>query len=76
MLYYYVYLIINKLFTKVTVLLMENNAQNNESSVIFGRNPVLEAIKSGREIDRLYIAHGTKGGSVTEIIARCSQKGI
>jgi len=55
---------------------MENNAQNNESSVIFGRNPVLEAIKSGREIDRLYIAHGTKGGSVTEIIAKCSQKGI
>lgn len=47
-----------------------------ESNVIFGRNPVLEAIRSGREIDRLYVAHGVKSGSVSEIIAKCSQRGI
>jgi len=47
-----------------------------ESNVIFGRNPVLEILRSGREIDRLYVAHGTKSGSISEIIAKCSQRGI
>ncbi|MCQ2735566.1 MAG: 23S rRNA (guanosine(2251)-2'-O)-methyltransferase RlmB, partial [Alphaproteobacteria bacterium] len=54
----------------------ENKQSNNNSNVIYGRNPVLEAIRSGREIDRLYVAHGAKSGSVSEIIAKCSQKGI
>ena len=52
---------------------MENNSDKN---IICGRNPVLEAIRSGREIDRLFVAHGVGGGSVTEIIAKCKAKGI
>lgn len=55
---------------------MENDSATKETSVIYGRNPVIEAIRSGREIDRLYIAHGVKSGSVSEIIAKCSKKGI
>ena len=50
--------------------------KDNDSSIVFGRNPVLEVIRSGREIDRLYIAHGAKSGSISEIIAKCSAKGI
>ena len=46
------------------------------SNIICGRNPVLEALRSGREIDRLFVAHGTGGGSVTAIIAKCRAKGI
>lgn len=46
------------------------------SNIICGRNPVLEALRSGREIDRLLVAHGTGGGSVTAIIAKCRTKGI
>lgn len=46
------------------------------SNIIYGRNPVLEALRSGREIDRLLVAHGTGGGSVTAIIAKCRAKGI
>ncbi len=45
-------------------------------NIICGRNPVLEAIRSGREIDRLLVAHGVSGGSVTAIIAKAKQKGI
>ena len=45
-------------------------------NIICGRNPVLEAVRSGREIDRLLVAHGVSGGSVTAIIAKCKQKGI
>ncbi len=55
---------------------MENDSKTNESFVIFGRNPVLEALRSGREIDRLYVAYGEKNGSISEIIAKCSKKGI
>ncbi len=51
----------------------ENSLNNN---IICGRNSVLEAIRSGREIDRLLIAHGVTGGSVTAIIAKCSAKGV
>ena len=55
-----------------------NKMFSNErsSNIICGRNSVLEALRSGREIDRLFIAHGVSGGSVTEIIAKCKAKGI
>ncbi len=46
------------------------------NNIIAGRNAVTEAIRSGREIDRLLICHGTEGGSVTAIIAKCKAKGI
>lgn len=55
---------------------MENKEQNFNSNIICGRNPVMEAIRSGREIDRLLVAHGVSGGSVAAIIAKCSQRGI
>lgn len=45
-------------------------------NLICGRNPVLEAVRSGREIDRLLVAHGVNGGSVTAIIAKCKAKNI
>lgn len=55
---------------------MENKNTEQFGSVICGRNPVLEAVRSGREIDRLLVAHGVSGGSVTAIIAKCKAKGI
>ncbi|MEE0808130.1 MAG: 23S rRNA (guanosine(2251)-2'-O)-methyltransferase RlmB [Acutalibacteraceae bacterium] len=53
---------------------MEN--ENKQNNIICGRNPVLEAVRSGREIDRLLVAHGVSGGSVAAIIAKCSARGI
>ena len=55
---------------------MENKFNGNMGNIICGRNPVLEAVRSGREIDRLLVAHGVGGGSVTAIIAKCNAKGI
>ncbi len=58
---------------------MEFNKENPDSkqgNIIYGRNPVMEALRSGREIDRLLIAHGVSGGSVTAIRAKCSARGI
>lgn len=54
-------------------MLESTDKQNN---IICGKNPVLEALRSGREIDRLLVAHGAGGGSIKEIIAKCSKKGI
>lgn len=52
---------------------MEKEQGNN---IIAGRNPVTEVLRSGREIDRLLVAHGQTGGSVAAIIAKCRDKGI
>ena len=58
------------------IKVMENEKNEQTSNIICGRNPVLEAVRSGREIDRLLVAHGVSGGSVTAIIAKCNQRGI
>ena len=55
---------------------MENKNEMQQNNIICGRNPVLEAVRSGREIDRLLVAHGVSGGSVTAIIAKCIARGI
>lgn len=44
--------------------------------IIIGRNAVTEAIRSGREIDSIYIAKGSRGGSLTPIIAKANKNGI
>lgn len=44
--------------------------------LIIGRNPVMEAIKSGRNIDTLYVSKGEKQGSIGKIIALCRESGI
>lgn len=43
---------------------------------IFGRNPVLEAIKNGREIDKIMIKKGGVEGSLNVIIKKAKEKGI
>lgn len=43
---------------------------------IFGRNPVLEAIKSGRDIEKILIKKGGIEGSLNAIIKKAREKGI
>lgn len=45
-------------------------------NIIFGRNPVLEAIASGMEIDKIIIKKGGREGSIIPILKKASQKGI
>ena len=54
----------------------QENLDSKQGNIIYGRNPVMEALRSGREIDRLLIAHGVTGGSVTAIRAKCAARGI
>jgi len=46
------------------------------ANLIEGRNPVLEALKSGREIDKLFIQSGQLEGSIRQIIALAREKNI
>ena len=43
---------------------------------IEGRNSVLELLKSGKDINRLYIQNGEKHGSILEIIAIAKERRI
>ena len=52
--------------------------KNNEvkSDVIAGRNPVSEAIRSNRPIDKILVARGEKSGAVVGILAKAKDKQI
>ena len=52
----------------------EKNTDQNE--LIIGRNPITEALKSGRELNQLFVARGERSGSIGKIIALAKQKGI
>ena len=41
-----------------------------------GRNAVLELLKSGREIENIYVSSGEKEGSITRIIAQAKSRGV
>lgn len=45
-------------------------------SMVIGRNPVLEALKAGRPINRIFIARGAGEGSIRAIVARAREAGI
>lgn len=50
-------------------------ANSNVENIIAGRNPVIEAIKSGREIEKIYMAAGAEG-SVVKIRAMAKDAGV
>ena len=50
---------------------MENSAE-----VVVGRNSVMEALKSGRSVNKVLVAKGEKQGSIKEIIALARSNGL
>ncbi len=52
----------------------ENNTSLDD--LLIGRNAVLEALNSGREINTLILAKGEHGGSIGTIISKCKDKGV
>ncbi|MBR2876350.1 MAG: 23S rRNA (guanosine(2251)-2'-O)-methyltransferase RlmB [Clostridia bacterium] len=53
-----------------------HNERENEKDVIFGRNSVAEAIKSGRPLDSVMVARGERSGSIPKIVADAKKAGI
>ncbi len=43
---------------------------------IIGRNPVMEAIRAGHEIDKIFVKKGAAEGSIVSIIKKAKERGI
>ena len=52
------------------------NERVERDDIIFGRNPVSEAIRSGRAIDSVLVAKGNQSGAITGILAKAREKKI
>ncbi len=52
----------------------KNTFSGEEQDIIIGRNSVAEALRSGREIDTLYIAKGDRSGSIGLIIGLARER--
>lgn len=50
--------------------------QGERNDIIAGRNPVMEAIRSGRSIESVLVAKGERNGSVVAIVAKAKQRDI
>lgn len=55
---------------------MKDNKDGFNSDVISGRNPVSEAIRSGRPIDKILVARGEKSGAIVGILAKAKDRQI
>ncbi|MDW0116728.1 23S rRNA (guanosine(2251)-2'-O)-methyltransferase RlmB [Sporosarcina thermotolerans] len=49
---------------------------NQESELIGGKNPVAEALRSGRELNKIWIAEGLNKKSIGEILSLAKQSGV
>ena len=47
-----------------------------DEGVCYGRNAVLELLKSGKDVDKIYVKSGEVEGSVTLIISKAKERGI
>lgn len=52
----------------------ENNGENE--NIIEGRNPVIEVLKSGRTVEKLFVAKGAIEGSLKVILSMAKDNGI
>lgn len=55
---------------------MKKDEFEKGEDIIAGRNPVTEALKSGRAIERLLISKGEMSGAVKVIVAKAKDRGI
>lgn len=54
----------------------KNEKHEEHENIICGRNPVLEALRSERTVDKILIASGEREGSVLKIMAMAKEEGI
>ncbi|WHH61419.1 23S rRNA (guanosine(2251)-2'-O)-methyltransferase RlmB [Petroclostridium sp. X23] len=61
---------------KKQIVKEEDIASEEVQDKLEGRNPVMEALKSGREINKIFIQKGEREGSIVKIIAMAKEKRI
>ena len=50
--------------------------QNSDMSVIYGRNAVLEALKSDKEFDKIFVKKGEREGFIKLLVAKARERNI
>ena len=68
--------ILRSLIPLVVFIIYEKLKGLDMEDKIIGRNPVLEAIKSGRPIDKILIKKGRLEGSIVPIVKKARENGI
>ena len=48
--------------------------QPEDSNVVYGRNAVSELLKSGRDIDKIFVHKGEREGSISVIVAEAIKR--
>lgn len=56
--------------------IQEKPVGDREENLIIGRNAILEALRSDRTIDSLYVARGNRAGAISALLAKAKAKGI
>ncbi len=54
----------------------DRDQREERSDIIFGRNPVSEAIRSGRPIDSILVARGMRTGAIVGILAKAKERSL
>lgn len=55
---------------------MDNQKREKKDDIIAGRNPVSEALSSGRPIESILVSKSNHSGSIVAIISKAKKKGI
>lgn len=55
---------------------MKDFGNEAKKDLIFGRNPVIEALQSGREIDKIFLQDGLRHSQISKITAMAKEKNI
>ncbi len=55
---------------------MERDYRSSDDGRVAGRNAVSELLRSGREIDCLFVEKGKRDGSLAALIARAAERGV
>ena len=55
---------------------IDREKENMDSDKLEGRNPILEALRANRTINKILVAKGEREGSIKQIIALAKEKGI
>lgn len=54
----------------------EGAALPEEDNLLVGRNPIREALKAGRSIEKMLVAQGELSGSARELVAKAREAGV
>jgi len=55
---------------------LKNITENDHQFKLTGRNPVLEALRAGKSMDKIFIAKDAHGSVIGEIVKKAQQRGI